>query len=209
MQGIYIPFWLYNCTVDGPAEFAGTRTRMFRQGDYNVTETAHYRIVRDAHMAFQNIPCDASTKMANDLMDSVEPYDFSELREFNGAYLTGYLAERFDSTPDKELERASGRLMKSATDVINSTVSGYENVYFTSNGMRITSADVKYALLPVYLFSCKYEGVDYRYAMNGQTGKIVGDLPVSDSKKRGYFWKTFGIVFAIVFILGVLFTLLR
>ncbi|MBQ6680375.1 MAG: hypothetical protein IJM76_10240 [Lachnospiraceae bacterium] len=209
VQGIYIPFWLYNCTVDGPAEFAGTRTRMFRQGDYNVTETAHYRIVRDAHMAFQNIPCDASTKMANDLMDSVEPYDFSELREFNGAYLTGYLAERFDSTPDKELERASGRLMKSATDVINSTVSGYENVYFTSNGMRITSADVKYALLPVYLFSCKYEGVDYRYAMNGQTGKIVGDLPVSDSKKRGYFWKTFGIVFAIVFILGVLFTLLR
>ena len=201
VQGIYIPFWLYNCTVDGTAELSGERVFTHREGNYDVTETQHYRLVRDGSMAFQNIPCDASTKMANDLMDSLEPYDFSDLQEFNGAYLTGYLAERFDSTPDQELERASGRLMRSAVDVIQSTAQNFSNLRFTYNGMKVTSADVKYALLPVYLFSCSYEGQDYRYAMNGQTGKIIGDLPVSKSKSRKYFWLTFAITFAIAFLI--------
>ena len=202
VQGIYVPFWLYSCTADGPVELSAENVLSYRDGNYDCVETRHYRLIRDGSMQFSNIPCDASIKMDNDLMDSLEPFDFSDLQEFNGAYLTGYVAERFDSTPDQELSRASDRLMSSALDVIASTCAGFSNVRFTNNGMKITDADVKYVLLPVYLFSSSYDGQEYRYAMNGQTGKIIGDLPISKEKKSAYFWKTFAITFLIIFLLA-------
>ena len=53
---------------------------------------------------------------------------------------------------------------------------------------------VHYALLPVWLLSTKWQGKNYLFAMNGQTGKLVGDLPTS----AGKFWGTFAAISAVL-----------
>ena len=136
---------------------------------------------------------------ANDLMDSVEPYDYSKLVPFEEAYLTGYVADRFDSDPDEELPRASRRTILSTIGQMSDTTSGFLTVTRKTDNLEVDKADVKYVFLPVYLLNCEYEGKKYRYAVNGQTGKVVGELPISKKKLNKKFFLTFAITTAISF----------
>jgi len=205
VQGVYIPFWLFDCKLDGTMMLDAENFLTYDEGDYIVHETQHYLLERDGSMAFAHVPVDASVKMDNDLMDSVEPYDFSELVPFDGAYLSGYLADRFDSGPDDELPRAEDRMQTSAETVVKNT-SPFGTVSMRSNNMDIRGASVKYAMLPVYLLNCEYGGKKYRYAVNGQTGKVVGELPVSGSKSFAWFAGVFLAVAGLITALGLLLT---
>ena len=205
VQGLYVPFWLFDCGIEGGVNLQGERVFHHSEGDYDVTETYYFMLERDGSMRFAHIPVDASTKMSNDLMDSVEPFDFSELVDFEEGYLSGFLADRFDSDPDAELPRASARLMKSAEETLKGTCPGYTAVHITNNGMQITDASVKYALLPVYLLNCSYKGEKYQYAVNGQTGKVVGKLPVDSGKAFRWFMGAFAVGTAACYLLLNLF----
>lgn len=187
VQGIYVPFWLFDCTLDGGMNLEGTTVRRYTEGDYDCTEISHFLLERDGCMSFAKIPVDASDKMANDLMDSIEPFDFSELVDFQESYLPGFVADRFDRSPKKELPRASRRVTKSAQEVMEETCVGYGDLKVRTNGMKMTKSDVKYVLLPVYLLNLEYKGKKYRFAVNGQTGKVVGELPSSTLKAALYF----------------------
>ena len=201
VQGIYVPFWLYDCHIEGPMNLQGALVRTYREGEYECTETMYYLLERDGEMRFSRIPVDGSVRMDDDLMDSIEPFDYSELKAFRGEYLTGYLADRFDDDPDACLPRASKRVMNSATDVMKGTCPGFSQVSFVRNGMQITDASVRYVLLPVYLFHCEYGGKKYRYAVNGQTGKVVGELPISRGKSAAAFAGVFAGVSALLSLL--------
>ncbi|MCR5482467.1 MAG: hypothetical protein K6F52_06695 [Clostridia bacterium] len=195
-QGMYVPFWLFNAEIDGHVSFRGERVHVYKSGDYRVTETDHFAMERDGEMAFRNVPVDASVKMDNDLMDSIEPFDFSEMKDFDPAYLTGFVAERFDSTPDDELERASGRMENSAENVFKSTISGYSAVRVVTKNLKMRNSSVKYVFLPVYILNCHYGDKKYRYAINGQTGKVVGELPIGKAESIKAFLIPFLIAFA-------------
>lgn len=56
-------------------------------------------------MTFEKVPVDASSKMPDDHMDSIEPYDYKKLKPFSTAYLPGYLADKFDVTVEQSRER--------------------------------------------------------------------------------------------------------
>ncbi len=204
IQGIYVPFWLFDCVVDGTITYNAQRILHSTEGDYDVTQVYHYVLLRDGKMKFSKVPVDASVKMDNDLMDSIEPFDYSELTDFKSGYLSGYVADRFDSSPDDELKRATNRMINTAADAVQSTTIGYVSVIPLSNSLKPKHASVRYVLLPVYLINCRYKDKDYHYAINGQTGKVAGDLPVSRSKQLGSFFGVLGIVFAIAMLLMLL-----
>ena len=204
VQGVYVPFWLFDCKVDGNVTYNAQRVVSFTDGDYRVTTTSFYVLYRDGEMCFEKVPVDASVKMDNDLMDSIEPFDYNELVDFNSGYLAGYLADRFDSSPDDELDRATSRMINSTSDVMRESTLGYTSVQQRSNNLRATGASVRYVLLPVYLLHCKYNGKEYRYAVNGQTGKVVGELPISRPKQFAWFGIVGGIVFAASFLISSL-----
>lgn len=187
VQGVYVPFWLFDCAMDGGMNLEGTTVRSYSDGEYDCTEISHFLLERDGSMAFARIPVDGSDKMANDLMDPIEPFDYSELVDFQESYLPGFVADRFDRSPKKELPRASRRVMKSAEDVFKETCAGYGDLKIRMNGMAMTDSSVKYVLLPVYLLNMEYKGKKYRFAVNGQTGKVVGELPISTAKSILYF----------------------
>ena len=194
--GVYIPFWLYDCTVEGEVNFRGERVNRTETSRESIITTYEYLLQRNGEMSFSNVPVDASTKMDDDVMDSIEPYDFSKMVPFDGAYLAGFMADRFDSDPDQELPRVNRRVMNSALSGIESTVGEFSSIREHSNTLRLRNAKVKYVLLPAYIINCEYGGKKYQYAVNGQTGKIVGELPSSKALARGYFLKAFAIALA-------------
>ncbi len=203
LQGVYVPFWLFDAELDGSVVLNGEIVRHYSKGQYNYTETAHYMLEREGSMDFSKVPADGSVRMDNDLMDSIEPFDYSELVDFNSAYLSGFIADRFDSDTDAELPRVTKRMMTSAVDAFEETAGEYSGVSLRSNGMDVVSASVKYVLMPVYLLNCHYKGKLYRFAVNGQTGKVVGELPISKLKGWLYFLASFVGGFAAAFLVAL------
>ena len=135
-------------------------------------------------MSFYNVPSDASASIDDAYMESIEPFDYNKIEPFKAVYLSGYLADRYDQTADqcagKIDERVKGtitkQLKKSVTDL------GYENVNVKSHGENITNRTFSYALFPLWLLRTKYKDQFYYFAMNGQTGKVAGKLPVDKAK---------------------------
>ena len=194
IQGVYVPFWLFDATVDGQMELQATEVHSYSTSKYNITETKHYLIDIDGNMRFQKVPVDASIKMDDDLMDSLEPYNYEELVDFETAYLSGFLADRFDDTPDDSLPRASARMRNSAEEVFMGAIDRhFDTISRKNSNLSILDSSIKYVMLPVYLLNISYKGKNYRFAINGQTGKVVGELPVSKVKRYFYLLLSFAI----------------
>ena len=193
IKGIYVPFWLFDGEADGDMSFSTTRTRVYRDDDYEVTETFHYHVVREGTVSFEKIPVDGSKKMPDDYMDSLEPFNYEELKPFSTAYLPGYMADKYDVSVEECGKRADLRAENTTADCLRNTVTGYTGVIETNRNVTLNRGTVKYALLPVWILNTKWNGQNYMFAMNGQTGKFVGDLPVDKHKRRKRFALAYGI----------------
>jgi len=187
IQGVYVPFWLFDGEAEGGVVYDTTRSRTFRRGDYQITETDHFVVEREGSIAFERVPVDASSKMPDEYMDSIEPFDYSELKSFSTAYLPGYLADKFDRSVDDCTQRVDDRFGQSFKDAMRTTVMGYTTVIPRSANIAIKRSKVQYALMPVWLLSTRWHGKNYLFAVNGQTGKTVGDLPMDKTKYWGLF----------------------
>ena len=201
-QGVYVPFWLYDATVDGPMRYEATRTSTSIQGNYQVTETRYYSLEREGSVSFQNVPADGSSRMDNDLMDSIEAFDVRGMKPFDSAYLSGYVADRYDEDVQACYPRAARRMLSSTRSAFDSTTTGYEMPTVSYDGLKVYDASAAYVLFPVWLFNSEYNGKKYRYAVNGQTGKVVGELPISGSKSFWAFFIPFLIVMLVAGIFG-------
>ena len=195
VTGVYVPFWMFSGHIGGVLRFRGETISTFRQGDYRVTQTHHYQLVRDADLSFRDVPVDASGRIADSLMDSLEPFDTSDAKPFDMRYLAGFTADRFDREKGDVSDRAQRRMITSAEDAVSSTLNHYGNVR-RAGGSLHANLSARYMLLPVYLFSISHGGKDYSFAVNGQTGKVVGELPISKSVSGRYFWTRMGAVAA-------------
>lgn len=204
IQGVYVPFWMFDGTATGNARYEATHSRTYKRGNTEITEIQHYDVYRSGSVAFEKIPVDASSKMPDDHMDSIEPYDYSEMKPFSTAYLPGFLAERFDITVEESRKRADQRCEKTMDEALLSTVEDYDTCVRKSGSTNLSRGKVHYALMPVWMLNTKWNGKNYLFAMNGQTGKLVGDLPVSRSR----FWGMFASIALPLSILGTLVSVL-
>lgn len=198
IRGIYVPFWLFDCDASADITYDATRVNSWISGDYRYTKTEHFLVSRSGELSFEKIPTDASSKIADDLMDSIEPFDYSQGVDFDTAYLSGFFADKFDVDTDVCKPRANLRIENSTEAVIRNTVMGYEAVIPRNKSIRTTNGNIHYALLPIWLLNTKYEGNVYTFAMNGQTGKFIGNLPIDRKKVIKRFFASAAICFAII-----------
>lgn len=182
IQGVYVPFWLYDGDCHGRADFLCTNVRHFDDGEFEVTETDTWKVHRAGFSEFERVPADASKRMPNDHMDSIEPYNYDALVDYSPSYLPGFAAERYDDDVHSCAGRIKKRMSKTVEDELRSRVGVYSTVALTGSDTSENVNKVGYALLPVWMLHTKWEDKDFLFAMNGQTGKFVGDLPV-DKKK--------------------------
>ena len=185
--GIYVPFWMYdlNSKVDVHAE--GTIVRTYSDSDYDYTETQFYDVSRKIDLTYLKIPVDASEKMNDALMDKLEPYLYDELKDFKTPYLAGYIAEKYNYTDEELLSRAKDKINDYIESYIRSTMSEYSTVSYQEKEINTQNVQSYYAMLPVWMITQDYENAEYTFAMNGQTGKVVGKPPLSKFKITAWF----------------------
>ena len=187
IQGVYVPVWLFDAEADADVRFKATQVRAWSDSRYDYTQTSFFALSRSGSIGFERIPVDGSTKMDDALMESIEPYDFSEAVDFQTAYLAGYLADKYDVDAEASIERANQRVRESTQEAVASTAQGYTSVIPEFSSVRLKKGASQYALYPVWLLNTKWNGNTYTFAMNGQTGKLVGDLPMDKALYNKWF----------------------
>ena len=208
VKGLYVPVWLFDTDADAHVRYKATRTRTWSDSQYRYTETSHFSVTRGGGIGFENVPVDGSTKMDDTLMESIEPFNIGDAVDFQTAYLSGYLADKYDVDAEASIDRANQRIKQSTEDAFRSTVQGYTSVIPVSSTINLQNGRARYALYPVWILNTQWNGQKFTFGINGQTGKIAGDLPMDKSKFWTWLAGVSGAVAAISFALSYLFWLL-
>lgn len=187
ITGIYVPFWLYDCDSTFSGSFKATRMHTWSDSRFHYTRTDHYHLTRGAQASFAAIPMDASTKMDDAIMESIEPFDYSQLMDFETAYLSGFLADKYDVESAAGQARIEERVGSSMNSMIQDSIMGYSTVVPSSRRLNVTQGKAKYVLLPVWMLYTKYRDKTYVFAMNGQTGKMTGSFPICPKRTAAWF----------------------
>ena len=206
MTSVYVPFWVFDASFYAGAVYQAKKIRRWSDRRYNYVETRNYRVERVGTLRFRDIPVDASLRMPDDLMDSLEPFRMENAVPFRNEYLSGYLAEKYDILPDICLNRANDRIRNTANRIFRNTVSGYDTVSGDiGKNYRYREIKPRYALLPVWILRTEWEGKKFVFAMNGQTGKFIGELPMD----KKLYWKKkllyAGLITLAIFLPSILF----
>ena len=88
---------------------------------------------------------------------------------------------------EQSRERADGRCTASLEGALRRTTTEYTSCTPRQKNIHLNRGKVHYALLPVWMLHTKWNGKDFLFAMNGQTGKLVGNLPTDMGKFWAYF----------------------
>lgn len=188
IKGIYVPFWLFSGKSTGDMVFTGTKVRVYSDSRYDYTETSYYNIKRGGTLDFQYVPVDGSSKIDNLIMESIEPFKWEDAMEFDSGFLAGFLANRYDVDSEDSIDYAKERIKNTTLASFRRSVQGYQTVQVERADQMLEDVKINYALVPVWFLNTEWEGKFYTFAMNGQTGRIVGDdMPID----KGLYYKKF------------------
>ena len=203
ITGLYVPFWLFSADVDATMTATGRRIHTWSDGNYRYTKTDVYHVQREGTVPFRLVPVDGSSRMDDRLMDGLEPFSYDQLMQFSMEYLSGFYAENFDVDSQSSFRRFSSRATGGAEQALRDTVRGYTSVDSVKTATKFNGNDCLYVMLPVWTLMISYKGKTYLYAMNGQTGKAVGKLPVSLGRVAAWF-AGLTAAFSMLFFLGMM-----
>lgn len=186
MEGAYVPFFMYDYACRYKLSARGNKVRTWRSGNTEYTETSVYDVYRDMDVSFEKIPVDASIAMNDEMMDLMEPYDYAALIDFQTKYMSGFLAEKYNMSADELEVRARTKAKQDAEALMNETLVGYTTVTDKQPDMNLDRTQTNYSLLPVWRYTYTYKDKTYPFYINGQTGKMTGNPPISMAKVVGY-----------------------
>ena len=204
ISGIYVPFWIYDYESSGIVNFECDKVSTWKSSGYKYIKTDKYNVVRGGNVSFSNIPVDGSKTIKNNIMNSIEPFDYKDMKEFNYSYLSGFLSEKYDMTKEESIKEAQDRAKTSFIDEMMKDVKSYDNVNEIDNSINLQNTKSSYVLLPIWFLNINYKNKIYTFAMNGQTGKIKGNIPI-DIKKVVLTWiLLFILIFVLLFGINIL-----
>ena len=205
ITGIYVPFWLFNCTTH--CDYTGNAIKTYTKlnGTNLVQVTDDYTIKRSFDSTYTAVPADASKNMDDNTMDLLEPFDVSELVPFKMAYLSGFFAEKYTYTAKDLVPRMENRLKEFNEQAVKDDCKGaYTTIKTTKNNLKVLNANAEYVMLPVWLLRYRYKDKMYEFAMNGQTGQMVGTRPVSSVKQVLAFSLIYIVAFIVLLLIGLI-----
>lgn len=174
LRGIYIPFWLHDIKIRAKANINGTK------GSGEHKHTVHF--YRDAEATYTKITCDGSSKLNDELSQRLEPYNMGEIRKFEPEFLSGFYADRFDVTEKDTRNTALERAIEFLDEDIMDSVGSCNSKEFEDKNVRYEFLQHSYALFPAWFMTFWYQNELYTILVNGQTGKVIGNVPMSTKK---------------------------
>ena len=184
VKGLYVPVWLFDTDADAHVRYKASRVRTWSDSNYDYTETSYFSVTRAGGIGFDNVPVDGSTKMDDTMMESIEPFRVEDGVDFQTAYLSGYLADKYDVNAEQSIARANERIKISTEQAFADTVQGYTSVVPVHTSIQLQNGRARYALYPVWILNTQWNGQKFTFGINGQTGKIAGDLPLDKGLLR-------------------------
>ena len=206
MKGVYYPYWMVDSLKEGGIDATAKKVRSWREGDYEITETKIFKVRRYGKIKFNGYPCSAIKDEDKNAMRYVNPYDDKDFKKFTMSYLSGFLAEKRDVERADVQAQVDSELKDYARTIYKNSAEGYDSVTVDNMSLHTLNEAWQYALMPVWMMTFNFEGTNYLYAMNGQTGKTYGELPC-DKKKVALTGVLLFIVLAIIIGLGGYFLL--
>ncbi len=179
LTGVYLPFWLVNCRTIARLRAKGNRVRTWRSGDMQYTETEEYDLIREGEIQFSELPFAALNRKEMELTRGIAPYRFQEAEDFTMAYLSGFQAEKRNLESSDLKPQAQSQVGEYSRKLLQETISGYTGVSVREMRHSILADEWKYTLLPVWALTYRYKEKSYYFAMNRQTGKVCGEVPLS------------------------------
>lgn len=205
ISALYVPYWLKSGQTEAHLTATGHTVRTWSSGNSTYTHTKIYRVERDAEMVFVRVPYDGSRRIDDSLMESIEPFDYRGITPFAMSYLSGCAAEKYDVPKSEAATRLDERIGKAAEEEIRRMAAVYSTLTDVRCNISYLNQQYVYALLPVWFLNYNYNGKDYEFAVNGQTGTMFGELPVSPTKKFFFSAGLFTGLAIIITLLGGLF----
>ncbi len=204
MTGIYIPYWFLDSDVEVDFEGRSKSVRTWRVGDYMHTETTAFQHVREGvyHLTDVNLP--AFSKIDQNLLHGIEPYEPEGLVPFTMPMLSGFFAEQYTISEQEAGPPMRRQIQEISSDLLNRSFGVASSVDTLHERFVPTDKEWLFTLLPVWVLTYQYEGKTYVYSMNGQTGKAFGELPIVERKLTKDAWLRgllLGLILAIVIFL--------
>lgn len=198
IQGIYYPFWVTDADTAASLEATGKTVRTWRVGNIIYTETSNYRIHRGGMIHFEDISSSALSETDKAMLEGILPYPADVHEDFSMPYLLGFQAKKRDVERTALHGEVQARMKNYATELLRNTIHGYSAVMVQGLNMRVSDSHWNYTLFPVWMLTYERRGKRYVYAMNGYTGKIYGELPVSPLR-LGLFFGALAVLLTVLF----------
>ncbi|MBO4266570.1 MAG: hypothetical protein J5910_05205 [Lachnospiraceae bacterium] len=204
-KGIYLPYWTFDSdtVTEYTAEYGIDRTE--GHGDNQRTVTDWHR-TSGTYSEFIDDQLVAGTGDQNvNMLRKVEPFDTKDNKSYKPEYLAGFMAERYSVGLKDAWEKAKDFIRKRLQSAIESKIRSEHNADHVRNYKATTSFShitYKYLMLPVWLSCFKYKDKVYQFIVNGQSGKVGGDYPISG-------WRVFIAILIGLVILAILWSLVQ
>lgn len=182
IRGVYYPFWLTDADITAGSSANAEKVRTWRAGKNMYTETSHYRLYRKGNIHFEDLTTGAYDKGDKSMLEGILPYPSDALKDFSMTYLSGFLAKKRNVEKEEVFDEVKNRISNYSTTLLNDTMRGYTAVHPQGTHVEMQKVNWDYALLPIWILTYNKGGKIYTYAMNGHTGKVYGELPISGKK---------------------------
>lgn len=181
--GIYYPFWVTDADTSASMSARATRVRYWMDSDYNYTETSNFHIEREGDIHFEDIVTPALKEEDGKMLSGILPYPSEAQKPFDMSYLSGFIAKKRDIEKESVREAVRARMSDYSKRLLRDTITAHYTTVIPDNPrLLVKEMHWDYVLMPIWLLSYQHRGKTYTYAINGNTGKVYGELPVSGKR---------------------------
>ncbi len=181
IKGVYFPYWYIDCNASGHINAKSTQIKTWAVGDIRYTETTRMGHFRKGDITVIDMPEAALKNKNRDIMQYVCPFNSADFVPFSMSYLSGFFAEKRDIEKSEIESSVKDKIKAMSGEKLRRSIE-YNNADITDSSINVSDLKWKYNLLPVWVLNYKHKDKTYIYALNGQTGKVYGELPVSNGK---------------------------
>lgn len=183
ISGIYFPFWVTDADTDSQLSARCTDIDTWISGDYRYTKESIYNVYRRGDIHFEDIVNSALSEADKKMVEGILPFPPEAHEDFNMAYLTGFTAKKRDIDREQLTEAVRARINSYSETLLKRTIKGYTTTMVTNKSAKVKKSNWDYSLMPIWILTYKdRKNRIFTYAMNGYTGKVYGELPVSPKK---------------------------
>lgn len=183
IRGIYMPCWSYNVVQDNVAT---VNVEQPTPGAKDCIDK--FRVSAHVKARYEGIPHDASEAYADRISEALEPYNYKERKPFTPSYIAGFFSDIQDVEREKYKKEAIDFADQQTFKEFVSQVPVGNGEIVNKNGLNKTKLfdsqveRVDNTLIPVWFLAYRSRKRVAYATVNGETGKVVSDLPVSIGK---------------------------